>query len=77
MTYSTHNKTGLTKAMKSALKEIVGEKLTYYTSQGLGFDPNATFYVSASHIMNEQTQKFNRELGIHTNAGLNQFYKTI
>ena len=73
----THNKTGLTKAMKSALTEIVGEKLTYYTRQGLGFDPNATFYVSASHIMNEQTQRFNRELGIHTNIGLNQFYKTI
>ena len=77
MTYSKHNKTGLTKAMKSALKEIVGERLKYFTKQGLGFDPYETFYVSASHIVNEQTQRFNRELGIHTNTGLNQFYKTI
>ena len=77
MTYLKHNKTGLTKAMKSALKEIVGERLKYLTKQGLGFDPYETFYVSASHIVNEQTQRLNRELGIHTNTGLNQFYKTI
>ena len=77
MTYSKHNKTGLTKAMKSALKEIVGERFTYLRTQNLRFDPNTTFYVSASHIVNEQTQRFNRELGIHTNTGLNQFYKTI
>ena len=73
----THNKTGLTKAMKSALKEIVGERFTYLRRQELNEDLCTTFYVSASHIMNEQTQRFNRELGIHTNIGLNQFYKTI
>ena len=73
----THNKTGLTKAMKSALKEIVGERFTYLRRQKLSEDLCTTFYVSASHIMNEQTQRFNRELGIHTNIGLNQFYKTI
>tara|TARA_R110002051_G_scaffold319906_1_gene404503 strand:+ start:435 stop:668 length:234 start_codon:yes stop_codon:yes gene_type:complete len=77
MTYSKHNKTGLTKAMKSALKEIVGERFTYLRRQKLNEDLYTTFYVSASHIVNEQTQRFNRELGIHTNTGLNQFYKTI
>ena len=35
MTYSKHNKTGLTKAMKSALKEIVGERFTYLRRQKL------------------------------------------
>ena len=74
MAYSKHNKTGLTKAMKSALKEIVNERFTYL--RGQRDDSFETFYVSASHIANEQTQRFNRELGIHTNTGLNQFYKT-
>jgi hypothetical protein len=77
MGYSKHNKTGYNKAMKSALKEIIGERVTYLRRQGLTFDPFATFYVSASHISTKQTQEFNRALGIHTNKGINQFYKII
>ena len=77
MGYSKHNKTGYNKAMKSALKEIIGERVTYLRRQGLTFDPFATFYVSASHISTKQTQGLNRALGIHTKTGLNQFYKTI
>jgi len=51
MGYSKHNKTGYNKAMRSALKEIIGERVTYL--------------------------ELNRSLGIHTNKGLNQFYKII
>lgn len=77
MGYSKHNKTGYNKAMRSALKEIIGERVTYLRRQGLTFDPFATFYVSASHISTKKTQELNRALGIHTKTGLNQFYKII
>ena len=77
MGYSKHNKTGYNKAMRSALKEIIGERVKYLRRQRLTFDPFATFYVSASHIRTKQTQELNRSLGIHTNKGLNQFYKII
>ena len=60
MGYSKHNKTGYNKAMRSALKEIIGERVTYLRRQGLSFDPFATFYVSASNIRTKQTQELNR-----------------